>query len=60
MKPSWDDAPEWAKFVAMDFDGEWYWHETRPTYCKGEWHSDGIVVNCGFSIDPRLTISERQ
>lgn len=30
MKPSWDDAPEWAQWLAMDDDGVWFWYEDRP------------------------------
>lgn len=30
MKPDWKDAPEWAKWVAMDDDGDWYWYEEEP------------------------------
>jgi hypothetical protein len=28
--PSWDDAPEWANWLAQDFDGEWCWFEFAP------------------------------
>lgn len=39
MIPSWSDAPEWAKFLAQDRSGRWYWYETRPTYLEysGTW-----------------------
>ena len=30
MKPNWEDAPEWANWLAMDADGEWYWFEEEP------------------------------
>lgn len=30
MKPDWKDAPGWAKYLAMDENGEWYWHEYDP------------------------------
>lgn len=29
-KPSWDDAPKWAKYLAMDADGFWCWYENEP------------------------------
>lgn len=29
-KPSWDDAPEWANWLAMDADGTWFWFEDEP------------------------------
>lgn len=30
MKPDWKDAPEWANYLAMDRDGQWFWYEERP------------------------------
>lgn len=30
MKPDWKDAPEWANWLALDDDGDWVWHESRP------------------------------
>jgi hypothetical protein len=32
MKPDWKDAPDWANYLAQDFDGEWHWFEERPYY----------------------------
>lgn len=29
-KPSWDDAPEWAQWLAQDANGQWYWYENCP------------------------------
>lgn len=29
-KPSWNNAPEWANFLAMDEDGTWNWYENEP------------------------------
>ena len=36
MKPSWDDAPEWAQWLAMDESGRWWWYEFKPV-CKEEY-----------------------
>lgn len=30
MHISWKDAPEWARWLAMDRDGIWFWFEWRP------------------------------
>lgn len=30
MKPSWEDAPEWANWLAKDSNGTWNWFETIP------------------------------
>lgn len=32
MKPDWKDAPEWAQWLAMDPDGDWYWFEAEPDW----------------------------
>lgn len=29
-KPSWENAPEWAKWLAQDADGEWCWFRHKP------------------------------
>lgn len=34
-KPSWDDAPEWANWMAMDANGEWCWYENKPIVDSG-------------------------
>jgi len=30
MKPSWNDAPDWANWLAMQPTGDWYWYMTEP------------------------------
>jgi len=43
MKPSWEDAPEWANYLVMDSDGGWWWFQCEPsTNGCGGWSS-----NCG-------------
>lgn len=42
-KPSWDDAPEWANYLAENGNSFWYWHQNKPeknTYDK-EWLNSG-------------------
>jgi hypothetical protein len=29
-EPDWEDAPEWAEWLAQDRNGAWYWYEERP------------------------------
>lgn len=29
-KPEWVSAPEWANYIAMDRDGQWFWFENEP------------------------------
>lgn len=65
MKPDWKDAPEWAKYLSMDEDGEWYWFENKPAIFGDLWRthheSDGKYcrstdvsrVNWKESLEPR-------
>lgn len=42
MKPSWQDAPTWANWLAKDEDNLWYWYEYMPSlelnYEEGWWY----------------------
>lgn len=40
MKPKWEDAPEWANYLAKDGDDQWYWFENQPILRKLFWSSD--------------------
>lgn len=45
-KPSWQDAPEWANYLAQDAEGSWYWYDECPRprdYEGGEsmWDNNG-------------------
>lgn len=48
MKPSWDDAPDWAEYRATDGSGTTYWHELEPVWMEEakEWFSEGDVRRC--------------
>lgn len=35
-KPSWDDAPEWARWLAMDKSCMWHWFGPKP-HPTGDW-----------------------
>jgi hypothetical protein len=37
MKPDWKDAPAWAKFLAMDISGAWFWFEEEPFFNIHTW-----------------------
>ncbi len=43
VRPSWNDAPAWARFVAMNADGQWTWYENRP-YPETEFQSDEFSI----------------
>lgn len=36
-KIDWSTAPEWAKYVAMDSSGEWFWFEEKPNCLSNIW-----------------------
>lgn len=42
IKPTWNEAPGWANYLAMDDNGEWYWYQNEPYYSKldGIWRVD--------------------
>ncbi len=41
MKPDWKDAPEWANWVAMDFNGRWWFYECVPVKGVDSWNPHG-------------------
>lgn len=43
MKPDWKDAPSWARYLAMDKNGDWFWHEYEPSISDNYWTSDGYM-----------------
>jgi len=48
MNPSWNDAPDWAQWVAQDADGEWRWFEMRPHKVFDYiWYAGGRSVSTG-------------
>lgn len=53
-KPDWKDAPEWAKWVAQDADGDWYWWEGLPTCTEDHFEywmpSKEAIENCMYSF----------
>lgn len=34
MKPSWDDAPSYARWLCQDQDGRWVWFQCKPVVGK--------------------------
>jgi hypothetical protein len=39
----WDRAPEWARWAAMDSDGQWYWYAIEPDPASTIWHGGSHV-----------------
>lgn len=46
MKPDWKDAPEWANWLAMDKNGEWFWYEDQPEW----WATVGVWMKTRNSM----------
>ncbi len=59
MKPEWKIAPEWANWLAMDSDGEWYWHEEKPLYSTNYWYSQGKKSEAYVVNMPKETLEKR-
>ena len=61
MKPSWNDAPEWARYLARDRDGSWCWFEEMPRTGYEEWlPRKGKALNINDDIqDWRETLETR-
>lgn len=47
LKPNWNKAPSWAKWLAMDADGQWNWfsYEVRPNLETKTWEK---IEESGF------------
>jgi hypothetical protein len=60
MKPDWKDAPDWANWLAMDDDGEWYWYSIEPHLADDCWVSDASKLSyAGRQVRWDLSLSER-
>lgn len=44
IKTGWENAPDWARWKAMDEDGRWFWWSEKP-----ESHTDGIWIGGGHA-----------
>lgn len=44
-KPSWDDAPKWANWLAQDESGQWWWYEYEPDCVDGVWCAAGFIAS---------------
>ncbi len=50
MKPNWKDAPSWAKWLAQDENGEWYWFDTKPDMYDCFWENTSLSCDAGKSF----------
>ena len=58
-KPNWDDAPEWANYLALDPDG-WYWFEHQPDILGGVWTTTTGEMDCAKYQTGTETINWRK
>lgn len=69
-KPSWEDAPEWAEWIAKDSPDKdeisaWWWYADKPVAMKNKWQvsTDGramMAAGCNCDIaDWRDTLERR-
>ena len=57
VKPSWDDAQDWANWLTYDKDG-WFWWDAKPDLYDGVYlmNSDGFEMNSAdFPIPENVT-----
>lgn len=40
-RPSWNQAPSWAVWLALDEDGQWFWYSEKPMWNKSFWDAQG-------------------
>jgi hypothetical protein len=49
---NFDLAPVWAKYLAMDSDGRWFWHEFKPSAGVSAWLNKGGIKFTGENGKP--------
>lgn len=62
-RPDWDEAPEWARWWAVDSDGSAYWYEQKPEYEEwiGVWSPMEVHGHmCGDSVMDRSGMFEME
>lgn len=60
MKPLWNSAPKWAKYLAMDGNEEWHWYELEPKWDEvlNEWMTPGRYDKAEYKVG-NGTLEER-
>lgn len=60
MQIDWSKAPEWARYVAMDADGTWFWFEKKPHKSYEYWVVGQGLQAPVFELDNwQSTLQER-
>lgn len=55
----WSRAPDWAQWLAMDAEGEWYWYELEPQRGGREWVCNSGRADPTFPLSWRETLHQR-
>jgi len=63
-KPNWNNAPKWARYLAMDENNTWFWYERMPCYISdtSSWDCMGMssLAETGNNrLIARNTLEER-
>lgn len=60
MKPDWKDAPEWAQWLALDPNGDWFWYEMEPDWdCSWVPQKGGLIQFAGSQTDSFNSLESR-
>lgn len=60
MKPDWKDAPEWANYLAQDYNGSWYWFELQPSLSRFTWtDTKGGAINVAYIKEWKDSLEQR-
>jgi len=61
-KPSWDNAPEWANYLARNSNGKWRWYQLKPHFIEDGEFWDYFSTNRteeAFLENSESTLEER-
>jgi hypothetical protein len=48
----WKYAPEWANYLAMDADGDWFWYESEPAAATYAWDCGAVCMVLRHDFPP--------
>jgi hypothetical protein len=56
QKPNWEESPPWARTIAQDCNGQWFWYERMPKLSLlGYWEPNGGRSQLACEGDPSDT-----
>jgi hypothetical protein len=54
-KPEWKDAPNYAEYLAQNYDGSWYWYSRKPINRNQKWEKQ---ISSHESSEPSIKIKD--